>query len=702
MSNRPVYVPSRKRTKKQYFHGAFTGGFSAGFYNTVGSKEGWEPQEEVEERPQKPEDFMDEQDHNEWGGPTSVRQEYEASTSTPKTARLDPMLDLVKPPAQNVGHRLLRVLGWRDGSTAYVPEEDAVLPTTPEEQSIQALLSSKRLKKIELQQKRVVLPAPKLDTCGLGYDQYHNAPEFRAHRERRRKQAQERAKAVTASSAENRNVYRLSNLLGDKEPEEVQNKEIEEDNPLVSYETEQSFVGTKNVGGFALREDDDDVYDDDPKTFKINRDEYDTVVYEHTSDVEDEITKDATGEEFGSVLASWAMSKAGASETRTNRGITSDGRLPLSGFVLGASNMTTGQPTRYPGPDIPDGYEPKRHEFGEDEYPGTWQDSSRNVQQELVEQRRKTVQAERKKEIPQKQKKRESGPMASAAFAGLGLAMKNRFATSTPDEAHDTTKPGAIGLQQPTAKDPIIIDRLHEQSVSSQTAQKPIKIQRSVMTFSPESLLCKRFHVIAPQHAKLTTGKKALESKGETAYFEREILSKATSSSASASKELTIDKKHPLQEKLSEEEGAQEAFVDNRPSMKVLESIFEPDSESSESEQETEANEPTAAGLTDQITGVHTHTPAPIPPGIPDNVLAPPQSPTEESGLDQKDGQSLVEQEVEKERKSRKQSRRRSRDEDDRKRRRRSSRSSSSSDRSGPRRKEKKKKRQKSSKRSRD
>lgn len=28
---------------RRRFHGAFTGGYSAGYYNTVGSKEGWEP-----------------------------------------------------------------------------------------------------------------------------------------------------------------------------------------------------------------------------------------------------------------------------------------------------------------------------------------------------------------------------------------------------------------------------------------------------------------------------------------------------------------------------------------------------------------------------------------------------------------------------------------------------------------------------------
>ena len=30
---------------KRRFHGAFTGGFSAGHWNTVGTEEGWAPQE---------------------------------------------------------------------------------------------------------------------------------------------------------------------------------------------------------------------------------------------------------------------------------------------------------------------------------------------------------------------------------------------------------------------------------------------------------------------------------------------------------------------------------------------------------------------------------------------------------------------------------------------------------------------------------
>lgn len=66
-----------KKAKEQYvldkqgrrrFHGAFTGGFSAGYYNTVGTKEGWSPasfsssrSSKVASKRQRPEDFMDDE-----------------------------------------------------------------------------------------------------------------------------------------------------------------------------------------------------------------------------------------------------------------------------------------------------------------------------------------------------------------------------------------------------------------------------------------------------------------------------------------------------------------------------------------------------------------------------------------------------------------------------------------------------------------
>ena len=61
---------------RRRFHGAFTGGFSAGYFNTVGSKEGWTPATFVSSRKkkqeqnltqQRPEDFMDDDDFSEHG-----------------------------------------------------------------------------------------------------------------------------------------------------------------------------------------------------------------------------------------------------------------------------------------------------------------------------------------------------------------------------------------------------------------------------------------------------------------------------------------------------------------------------------------------------------------------------------------------------------------------------------------------------------
>ena len=78
----PLKKPSRVEDQivvdkqgRRRFHGAFTGGFSAGYFNSVGSKEGWKPSTFVSSRSNrnedkelsKPEDFMDEEDLGEHG-----------------------------------------------------------------------------------------------------------------------------------------------------------------------------------------------------------------------------------------------------------------------------------------------------------------------------------------------------------------------------------------------------------------------------------------------------------------------------------------------------------------------------------------------------------------------------------------------------------------------------------------------------------
>uniref|UniRef100_A0A8I5N4F2 G-patch domain containing 1 n=1 Tax=Papio anubis TaxID=9555 RepID=A0A8I5N4F2_PAPAN len=120
------------------FHGAFSGGFSAGYFNTVGSKEGWTPSTFVSSRQNRadksvlgPEDFMDEEDLSEFGiAPKAIvttddfasktkdrirekaRQLAAATAPIPGATLLD---DLITPAKLSVGFELLRKMGWKEG-----------------------------------------------------------------------------------------------------------------------------------------------------------------------------------------------------------------------------------------------------------------------------------------------------------------------------------------------------------------------------------------------------------------------------------------------------------------------------------------------------------------------------------------------------------------------------------------------------------
>ncbi|CAB4003376.1 G patch domain-containing 1 [Paramuricea clavata] len=125
---------------RRRFHGAFTGGFSAGYFNTVGSKEGWKPSTFVSSRlkrfessRQKPEDFMDEEDLGEFGiAPRNVEttklfsreHESEEKRNEPVVSTsgvsFDSMMkyalqDLVVPCRMSIGVKLLKRMGWKEG-----------------------------------------------------------------------------------------------------------------------------------------------------------------------------------------------------------------------------------------------------------------------------------------------------------------------------------------------------------------------------------------------------------------------------------------------------------------------------------------------------------------------------------------------------------------------------------------------------------
>ncbi|KAI0058945.1 hypothetical protein BV25DRAFT_1993879 [Artomyces pyxidatus] len=126
----------RDEQGRRRLHGAFTGGFSAGYFNTVGSKEGWTPSTFVSSRSErgkkqaaKPEDFMDEEDLAELREKqlmAGVKEQRDilggtqAELITTADQEQDSIADsiqraLMPPPDDSPGVRLLKKMGWRPG-----------------------------------------------------------------------------------------------------------------------------------------------------------------------------------------------------------------------------------------------------------------------------------------------------------------------------------------------------------------------------------------------------------------------------------------------------------------------------------------------------------------------------------------------------------------------------------------------------------
>ncbi|XP_068166109.1 G patch domain-containing protein 1 isoform X2 [Antennarius striatus] len=135
----PLHEQTVKDEKGRYrFHGAFTGGFSAGYFNTVGTKEGWAPstfvstrQQKAEKHEARPEDFMDEEDFSEHGiAPRQITTSHEFSSGRRDEVREkaravsaqaaliagDTLLEeLISPARLSIGVELLRRMGWKEG-----------------------------------------------------------------------------------------------------------------------------------------------------------------------------------------------------------------------------------------------------------------------------------------------------------------------------------------------------------------------------------------------------------------------------------------------------------------------------------------------------------------------------------------------------------------------------------------------------------
>ncbi|KAG5536871.1 hypothetical protein RHGRI_024339 [Rhododendron griersonianum] len=219
---------------RRRFHGAFTGGYSAGYYNTVGSKEGWIPQTFTSSRKNRAEikqqsilNFLDEDEKGEMEGRslgTSMKFDtfgFTAAEIARKQAEKEqqqrPSIipgpapdELVFPATYSIGVKLLLKMGWRHGhaikdsrtNSLYVALDIKVDARREARKAFLALSSDDTAAQrtgsedvkgdlgniVELPMDNdhqsphstpVYVLNPKRDLHGLGYDPFKHAPEFR-------------------------------------------------------------------------------------------------------------------------------------------------------------------------------------------------------------------------------------------------------------------------------------------------------------------------------------------------------------------------------------------------------------------------------------------------------------------------------------------------------------------------------------------
>ncbi|RCI06638.1 hypothetical protein CU098_001571, partial [Rhizopus stolonifer] len=318
---------ARDEQGRRRFHGAFTGGFSAGYFNTVGSKEGWEPSNYVSSRSARnemkearPEDYMDEEDLQDLAGARKLvaTEEFDILGGTERelSARRQLMkedegrgggleflgsslISMFGPPKDSVGVRLLRKMGWRPGQGIGPRMKRRQLEASDDDEDEDVpgdVTFAPRDTPIENYQ-------VKRDTYGLGYDLSTYVPEV-AEMKRLRELA-------AAKKGENTN----RSMFGVYDP---------------SAKSKEVF----GLGAFEEAEDDDDVYRNDTSFSN-----YHTALY----DDEEGYTRDQ--------LKSITQKRQTESKP-INHLKCSDGRPPLTGFHL--SEKTKDSIGKwYPPPQVP-------------------------------------------------------------------------------------------------------------------------------------------------------------------------------------------------------------------------------------------------------------------------------------------------------------------------------------------------------------
>ncbi|RYP58587.1 hypothetical protein DL769_008901 [Monosporascus sp. CRB-8-3] len=345
------YVPVwkqevRDERGRKRLHGAFTGGWSAGYFNTVGSKEGWTPSTFVSSRSnrhkdnnnnrdgaarppqQRPEDFMDEEDLADAAEREKLQtaQGFAGLGSTEEDEiRRGGVADLFRVRGETMGVKLLKKMGWKEGQ--------GIGPKIRRKARLDASGGSRAT----LDDGQTYLFAPdnvsmiafikKTDRKGIGYE----------------------------------GESRLSRLKPDSKAEAgVSSDDEDGDGPLlrrpnISFAKKKPKPARGGIGIGVLNDtgsDEEDPYEIGPR-ISYNR----VIGGDKKKKIKPNTTSSNPTLEAAPVFVSRksALAKSGKNLRRCH-----DGRLPLDGFVFGteADTLTSAiiSAGKYPPPKIPEGW----------------------------------------------------------------------------------------------------------------------------------------------------------------------------------------------------------------------------------------------------------------------------------------------------------------------------------------------------------
>ena len=482
---------------RRRFHGAFTGGFSAGYYNTVDTPGGWTPKTFVSKRneradkfEQNPEDYMDKEDVDEFGiAPrmAETRQEFKERKDNEGSFLRDLLVcrDISK------GESILMQGGWKPGtgigprvqkglynsiSTSLVtlPPETSTSPSKPAKKVYGCPLPPgfkppASVLKRQAEERENDVPiwglapndieaetfSPKTDLHCLGYTGSLSQP------------------ATTSISSNEKGLFEGErghfNLFGDLKIPDVQKK------------TKQKLGFKGHAFGIGALEEEDDM-EDDPYQDKKKES------YDFTTGPAIEAAKANMGKRF-------------AIEAKP----VVTGKINIEGFTRARKKLAS--KITYPMPSIPTGWKPKRRgdkdieaitetrkrgrsRFSDSKPRGTKEDDRRNSPEYLPPPSKRTKPSrfsdrsepsEKPKTPPPPEPARpEASPTVFAKAKPLQQAMnemfKNRFVAEGEGESLESAK---------------VVDEAQEAAKMKMFGA----MTRKVLPWLPDRVLCKRFNV---------------------------------------------------------------------------------------------------------------------------------------------------------------------------------------------------------------